>query len=197
MEIKTKKAEETKNRLILSAQRLFNKKGFEATSIREIVEDAGYAKGTFYLYFETKMDILTYLANNLFGAFDNIISEQLSSISDDPFKQIDEVFKTLCFYMLEREGGVKMFHTHEMLELIMEQNISSLFINSIIDKISLFLKLGIERGHFRSVDTLLYSKMIFSIGHDMLESAILFEFPAEIEAVNKELMIIVRKILES
>ena len=51
METKTKKAEETKNRILSSAQKLFHKKGFEATSIREIVEDAGCAKGTFYLYF--------------------------------------------------------------------------------------------------------------------------------------------------
>lgn len=60
MKTKTKKSEETKKRIILSAQKLFCKKGFEATSVREIVEDASCAKGTFYLYFETKIDLLTH-----------------------------------------------------------------------------------------------------------------------------------------
>lgn len=48
MESKIKKSEATKLRIVQAAQRLFQKKGFEATSVREIVEAAGCAKGTFY-----------------------------------------------------------------------------------------------------------------------------------------------------
>lgn len=54
--IETNKKEK-KKRLLLSAYRLFSKKGINNTSIQDIVNDAGVAKGTFYLYFKDKDQI--------------------------------------------------------------------------------------------------------------------------------------------
>ena len=48
--------------IIASAARLFREKGVRAVSIDEIVQGAGIAKGTFYLYFRTKDELLTKLA---------------------------------------------------------------------------------------------------------------------------------------
>lgn len=48
--------------IIASAARLFREKGVRAVSIDEIVQGAGVAKGTFYLYFKTKDDLLEKLA---------------------------------------------------------------------------------------------------------------------------------------
>lgn len=61
----SKKIEENKeakeNKLLESAFRLFTDKGVKNTSIQEIVNDAGVAKGTFYLYFKDKYDLEKYL----------------------------------------------------------------------------------------------------------------------------------------
>jgi len=43
--------------LLETAFRLFTSKGIKNTSISDIVENAGVAKGTFYLYFKDKYDI--------------------------------------------------------------------------------------------------------------------------------------------
>lgn len=48
--------------IVASAARLFREKGVRAVSIDEIVQGAGIAKGTFYLYFKTKDDLLEKLA---------------------------------------------------------------------------------------------------------------------------------------
>lgn len=48
--------------IIASAARLFREKGVRAVSIDEIVAGAGIAKGTFYLHFKTKDDLLEKLA---------------------------------------------------------------------------------------------------------------------------------------
>ncbi|WP_161630970.1 TetR/AcrR family transcriptional regulator [Niveispirillum irakense] len=48
--------------IIASAARLFREKGVRAVSIDEIVQASGIAKGTFYLYFKTKDDLLEKLA---------------------------------------------------------------------------------------------------------------------------------------
>ena len=46
-----------KESLMASAYNLFIKKGINDTSISDIANDAGVAKGTFYLYFKDKWDI--------------------------------------------------------------------------------------------------------------------------------------------
>ena len=47
-----------KDLLLKTAFRLFTEKGFSKTTISDIVQEAGLAKGTFYLYFQDKYAIL-------------------------------------------------------------------------------------------------------------------------------------------
>ena len=48
------KKEEKKQKLLESSFNLFTKKGIKNTSVQEITENKGTAKGTFYLYFKDK-----------------------------------------------------------------------------------------------------------------------------------------------
>jgi AcrR family transcriptional regulator len=47
------------------ARRIFSQKGYHATSINEIIETADIARGTFYLYFESKRAIFDELLDGL------------------------------------------------------------------------------------------------------------------------------------
>lgn len=49
--------EQTKERIIRSAQRLFNRRGFSSVSIDEVMSEAGLTRGSFYSYFKTKSDL--------------------------------------------------------------------------------------------------------------------------------------------
>ncbi|MFW6216433.1 MAG: TetR/AcrR family transcriptional regulator [Desulfohalobiaceae bacterium] len=51
------KSRQTKNELMESAVQVFGSKGFAASTIAEITENAGYAKGNFYRYWKSKDDI--------------------------------------------------------------------------------------------------------------------------------------------
>ncbi|MDP4091021.1 MAG: TetR/AcrR family transcriptional regulator [Bacillota bacterium] len=196
MELKSKKAEETRDRILVSAQKLFYKKGFEKTSIREIVEDAGYAKGTFYLYFETKMDLLSKCVEGMFVYFFGVISSEISIFGEDPFLQMDTVLEKLYLQMVENEGSLRVIHTHEILHLILEEKLSISYMNALIANITVFFKKGIEKGYFRELDPELYGKMIFNMVHEMMESAMLYEYPGDLRTVKEELKVIVRKLLQ-
>jgi len=195
-ETKSRKSEETKKRIIECAQRLFQQKGFEATSVREITEAAGCAKGTFYLYFETKTDLLVHMAYRLFENMDNIISAELSAMNSDPFDQIDKLLGRLCLFASESNINISLFHTSEILGILSERYRVDYYFNIIIEKISAFLDEGIKRGYFRRLDSGLYGKIIFGIAHHMLESAVLHEYPADMISVKNEVALIIRKILE-
>ena len=63
--------------LLDSAYELFSTKGIAKTTIREIADNAGVAKGTFYLYYTDKSDIL----DALVSAKAKSVSRENSSIS--------------------------------------------------------------------------------------------------------------------
>ncbi len=54
-------AEERKNLILDQAQRLFVERGFAATTVEDILNRAGIAKGTLYHHFSGKEDIMRQL----------------------------------------------------------------------------------------------------------------------------------------
>jgi AcrR family transcriptional regulator len=194
MGAKTQKGEEMKQRILSSAQKLFHKKGFESTSVREIIEDVGCAKGTFYLYFETKIDLLYDIACDTFNKFDLLIENILFPVKNDPFLQIEELFNALVQSMEITEGSLRLMHTGEMLKLL-ESKTSTEFIDDAIGHTAEFIGEGVKRGFFRDVDTLLYARLIFNMCHNAMESAMFHSYPGNLTVVKDELLVIIRKIL--
>jgi len=48
----------TKRTIYETAKKLFNEKGYYTTTTKEIADMAGYAHGTFFMYFKTKVDVI-------------------------------------------------------------------------------------------------------------------------------------------
>ena len=57
-----KEHEERRTEILDAAQELFFRKGFDETSVNDILEKVGVSKGTFYYYFESKMALLDQMA---------------------------------------------------------------------------------------------------------------------------------------
>jgi len=75
----TKKPEERRKELIDNAEQLFIKKGYEQTTVSDIVNKANVAKGTFYYYFKTKEEIL----NSIVDRYIDIIVEGYEKIANE------------------------------------------------------------------------------------------------------------------
>lgn len=86
--------------LLSSAYSLFIRKGLNDTSISDITENAGVAKGTFYLYFKDKWDIhekvIIEKAHLLFDeAFIDTKNKNLKSFPDRLINVIDYIINSL------------------------------------------------------------------------------------------------------
>lgn len=57
--------EQKRAHILTTAIRVFGKKGYHQTSIADIVDEAGVARGTFYLYFESKSAVFLELLDQL------------------------------------------------------------------------------------------------------------------------------------
>jgi len=62
------RSERSKTQILESALKLFSHKGYGATSVRDIAEDAGVSKGNVYHHFADKEAIFRELLNVYFGA---------------------------------------------------------------------------------------------------------------------------------
>ena len=63
----TKDPDERRHELVACAQKLFYSQGYERTTVGDIVDEIGVAKGTFYYYFDSKLAILEALVDELTG----------------------------------------------------------------------------------------------------------------------------------
>ena len=90
-----------KSRIIDAAWGLFSEKGFEATTLNDIIEAAGVAKGTFYYYFRGKDSLLTTLSVIL----DNYYAELDKELKDE-----DNAFDKLMYlnYKMHTMIGTKI-----------------------------------------------------------------------------------------
>ncbi|HEU5374487.1 MAG TPA: TetR/AcrR family transcriptional regulator [Ktedonobacteraceae bacterium] len=65
MALKQSKTQARRAEILKIARETFAEKGFEATTISEIVSRAGIAQGTFYLYFPSKISVVVTLAKEM------------------------------------------------------------------------------------------------------------------------------------
>ena len=65
--------EERREQILSHAVRLFAERGYHLTQISDIIEAAGIARGTFYLYFDSKRAIFSTLLDSLFRTFEAVI----------------------------------------------------------------------------------------------------------------------------
>jgi AcrR family transcriptional regulator len=80
--VRKKQALVTHQKIYETALRLFRKEGFSGVTINEICEKAGVCKGTFYVYFESKEQVVLDFFSRNDKMYDDIVALELASISD-------------------------------------------------------------------------------------------------------------------
>lgn len=77
---KRKDGQKTFDQIIEAAKKLFSKKGYLATSINEIIEKSGIATGTFYLYFDDKFALYSYILGKYRKSIRKNISDAIKDV---------------------------------------------------------------------------------------------------------------------
>src|SRR6202012_5738925 len=94
--------EDTKLRLTLTAQRLFAEKGYESTSVADILKAAGANSGSLYHFFPTKQDLLLEVLRRYRDGIEPMLLAPAWEGVDDP---IERVFALLAAYRRALSGS--------------------------------------------------------------------------------------------
>jgi TetR/AcrR family transcriptional repressor of nem operon len=88
-------SDSTRDRLLSAAMRLFWEKGYNTTSVADIVREAGAHSGSLYHFFPTKQDLLVAVLDRYLAGIHPMLLEPAWQGVDDP---IERVFALLAAY---------------------------------------------------------------------------------------------------
>ena len=92
-----KLSNEKQQKVLDAAKKEFARVPIENVSIKNIVEDADIARGSFYQYFESKEDLLVYLLKEKAEQVSNKVKEKIQETDGDLF-ETEERWMAICRY---------------------------------------------------------------------------------------------------
>lgn len=99
--------------LLAAGRAILAEKGFEATTISEIVARAGVAQGTFYLYFPSKVGLVTALLQELDERILGAVRE--ATTNADTAAEVVEAGIVAVFKQIEQYRDIlTILHSHSM-----------------------------------------------------------------------------------
>ncbi|WP_248930542.1 TetR/AcrR family transcriptional regulator [Paenibacillus hamazuiensis] len=87
--------EEKRDRLIAAALKLLEVQGYHNTKVSDIVQEAGVAQGTFYLYFKSKEDLFRSIAESCLGEIVSMLEREDADPCEDDgmYRMITDILK--------------------------------------------------------------------------------------------------------
>ncbi|MGE5850401.1 MAG: TetR/AcrR family transcriptional regulator [Candidatus Methylomirabilota bacterium] len=133
-----------------SAKEVFSRKGFHKASIADIVQKAGIARATFYLYFKNKRNLFHSLLEFLLQELDRRVETiKLSEGHPPPLEQLRvNLTRVITFSMEEPQLIQILFHSAVGMDREFERELDR-FYERVVDRIEGALRLGIDMGLVR------------------------------------------------
>ncbi len=164
---RTKPPEERREELMNAAERLFLKHGVGPTTIEQITLAADVAKGTFYLYFSSKEDVLAALEERFSR---DLLTKIKSAVEEEPEK--DWRGKLAAWVAACVHGYLDSIRLHDILFYTTRQTTrEGLVDNIVIDHLVELLQCGADEGVWSIDSPRPLAVFVFSGLHAVVDDA--------------------------
>jgi AcrR family transcriptional regulator len=138
--------DERLNDIINKTEKLLAKKGYDNTSIADIIEKVGIAKGTFYHYFSSKDDLLDAIVDRMFHKIWDSVEV---IVANDDLDAIGKFLKAFVAFRTIGKGQEKVLKDiHKKENAHIHLKIESKMYPEIIPKFEKIIHQGIDEGVF-------------------------------------------------
>lgn len=164
-----KEAKERKNEILDRAMELFAAKGYDNTSVTDIMNAVGIAKGTLYYHFKSKEDIL----NGMIERIHYSAIERAKKVADNNEISIDEkILQTLLSLQVRDAGRLEILNeVHKPQNALMHQKMLQLMIKDVTPILAKVIMEGVEQEIFQTEHPyegaelfIIYGNIIFDHG---------------------------------
>ena len=182
----SKDYDERLNELLDVGQQLFFQKGYELTSVNDIIEKVGVAKGTFYHYFSSKDDLLDKIVNRWSRTTLDRVSKLVERQDINALEKLSQFFITIRDYKVENLELIKMLMKvmYRDENLLMRHKMLQQSLRLLTPEFVKVIKQGIEEGHFNPADEIETAELIFSMSLNLSESTVKLLLEAEKKPEN-------------
>lgn len=177
-------------RILQSAITLFSKYGIDDTSVNDIVKHAHVAKGTFYIYYKDKNELIFIILCKKYGTMLNEILQASRQVTLHENRSWKLVFveKLIAFYIQNPEL-LKMIHNHASSLIQTKERRNQIF--SYLPSLSEFLFL-FKKENEDLEDTLKRVLLLLEITNTVSYNALFHQHPDTIDNMLPELTRIIQ-----
>jgi AcrR family transcriptional regulator len=141
----------TKARIAQVARREFARRGFDATSIRQIVAEARVTKPVLYYYFKSKGDLFLSLLEEAVAPLCDEV-ERIASGDGTPRDRMAEIIAAVLRFAERRPDEFRLLHRAVERREREVQVLAQKYFRRNFQAISGVLQEGVDRGDFRSLN---------------------------------------------
>lgn len=139
-----KKGERRKRELLEIAYRLFLSRGYENTSVDDIIDEAGIAKGTYYYYFESKEQTL----EEVIGMMLEKETQAAESIVEAPMPVAQKIVGIIASIRPAPEEKPIEGALMRPENILMHQKIKRRLVEKVVPILGRVVEEGVEQGIF-------------------------------------------------
>jgi AcrR family transcriptional regulator len=147
-----KDPDERRSELIACAQKLFYSKGYESTSVRDIVDEIGVAKGTFYYYFDSKTAVLEAVVDELIAQAQAILQEIVADETLAAIPKWIQAFQVVGNWKIERKDEmIALLRLLQKDENVLLQHKMWMQVTQVLSsELAKIIAQGVEEGVFET-----------------------------------------------
>ncbi|MGB4589905.1 MAG: TetR/AcrR family transcriptional regulator [Clostridiaceae bacterium] len=179
-----KEGEVRKQEILVAARELFIKKGYDQTSINDILKIVDIAKGTFYYYFASKEEVLEAI---ILDVVEEGTNKAKYIIKDKSVPLMNRIMMAIMAQTPEFEGSNEI---RDELHKVENSKLERLYLREMLKRMTPILQEpileGIERGVFNMEYPIEAIESILLLGHMMFDVDVfewkMEEYPRKVQA---------------
>ncbi len=161
-----------RSEILAVAQRLFYLKGYEQTSIQDIITEIGIAKGTFYHYFSSKLDLLD-------AMIERMIEQTLQSleplVADDQLSALEKFerfFSDLADWKVENKAFFLDIMTiwYKDENAILRHKVKTTSVEKTMPLLAQIIEQGMAEGTFATEYPADIAEIVLQIGQSLSDT---------------------------
>jgi AcrR family transcriptional regulator len=146
-------SEERRNQIMEAAEEVFNAKGLSKSRMEDIAEKTGLSKGTLYLYFKSKDNLIIAIFDRIFGGLFKKDKPQsiekfsaVESIRNFTDEAIKDYLRVLYMFPVAYEFLALAFRNGTVQKALKR------YFNDYMEELVPIIQIGVDSGEFRQVD---------------------------------------------
>lgn len=167
--------QQRREHIVAKAREVFSGKSYKEVTVANITSEAGIAKGTFYLYFDSKEDLFLEVIRDAVLRLRRAVAEAVGQV-DDPMEKVRAAVPVV-FDICRREAGLYLaiFQQASFLESGRYEEYNAAY-DPIAKDFQMTIEEGMKRGVFKAGDPEIIAHGVFGFMASLIHQWLLLEF---------------------